>query len=371
MPAISELANTGSILTRHPVAILEKDPTNPAEAGAVCNPTVLLEPDGLHRMPYRAINGTKWHVPGNYVSTIPYRESMDGITFSSWSRPLIVPDQRYEYDEVPYRDAEHPGDGLGCEDPRMTRIGNRYFIFYTAVEGPFNGKDEATKDDMVKRDRIALATTTDLEHIQKHGVIGPDVTSKAAMLFPEKINGKYVMLYTLNSDKPQSSVMIAEFDRVEDFMQPGALADNAAHFDDNVLLRSPEGAHRGYEGGPVPLKTKDGWLLILSDVNMNGDNAKWTVEDDEWVPTAMLLNLEDPRRIIARSRVPLLRPETPDETQGNVKKVIFASGAVIHRDPMNGENDELFLYYGRGDTSIGLARGTLSRIMGYLEDVKN
>ena len=152
--------------------ILTKNPKNHWEAGSVLNPSVLYD-NGIYRMVYRATNDIPVKDKGRYMSSIGYAESIDGIHFTRFEKPLISPDQDFE-------------NRLGCEDPRVTKIENTYFLYYTAV-----GEDV----------RIALATSKDFKIWKKHGIVGPQhTTSKAACLFPEKINDKYIIRgYTLHT----------------------------------------------------------------------------------------------------------------------------------------------------------------------------
>ena len=130
------------ILKRYPKnPILTADKNIPWEAGSVFNPSVLKEGETFHLF-YRATNDLKKDKIGGYVSSIGYASSSDGINFSKRKTPLIKPTEKYEM-------------GLGCEDARVTKINDTYFIFYTAVEGI----------DVNKKVRIALATTKDLRKI--------------------------------------------------------------------------------------------------------------------------------------------------------------------------------------------------------------
>jgi len=152
--------------------IISKNPHNHWEAGSVLNPNVLYD-NGIFRMIYRATNDIDTNTDGGYVSSIGYAESRDGIHFTRFPTPLIAPDQPYELNG-------------GCEDGRVTKIDDTYFLYYTACR-VINGNWSV---------RIALATSKDFKKWKKHGIVGPQHTkSKAACLFPEKINGKYTMLY--------------------------------------------------------------------------------------------------------------------------------------------------------------------------------
>ncbi len=310
--------------------ILTKNPKNHWEAGSVLNPNVLYD-NGLFRMVYRATNDIKTDEDGGYVSSIGYAESIDGIHFTRFPQPLLAPDKEYELNG-------------GCEDARVTKIGDTYFLYYTACHVD-NGKWKV---------RIALATSKDFKNWKKHGIVGPQHTkSKAACLFPEKINGKYTMLYTWKSDSPLSSIMLAQFETLQEVIKPpkGFMADNIDHYQDNVVFEPPKPVYRGAEVGAVPIKTKDGWLFIYCNANVS-NHPEWTIN-------AALLDVHDPRKILAETEKPLLRPETETELKGVVNNVTFPEGAAV-------VGDELYVYYGSGDQGCCLATCSFSELMKYL-----
>lgn len=310
--------------------ILSKNPYNQWEAGSVLNPNVFYE-QGIFHMVYRATNDIRTKEKGGYISSIGYAQSSDGIHFIRSPKPLIVPDKPYE-------------NSLGCEDARVTKIGDAYFLYYTAVSG-------TAETSCV---RIALATSKDFKTWKKHGVVGPQYTrSKAACLFPEKIRGKYVMLYTWNADRPSSSIMRAEFDTIEDVMKlpKGFMADNIDHYWENVVFAPPRPVYRGAEVGAIPIKTKDGWLFIYCNANTS-DHPEWTIG-------AALLDLHDPRKILAETEEPLLRAQTEEELTGVVNNVTFPSGAVV-------VGEKLFVYYGSGDQGCCLATCNFHDLVNYL-----
>jgi beta-1,2-mannobiose phosphorylase / 1,2-beta-oligomannan phosphorylase len=311
--------------------IISKNQKNHWEAGSVLNPNVFYE-DGLFRMVYRATNDIKRNKDGGYVSSIGYAESTDGIHFTRFSKPLISPDQEYEFNG-------------GCEDARVTKIGDIYFLYYTACRVE-NGKWSV---------RIALATSKDFKTWKKHGIVGPQYTrSKAACLFPEKINGKYTMLYTWKSDSPLSSIMMAQFETLKDVIKPprGFMADNIDHYQDNVVFEPPKPVYRGAEVGAVPIKTKDGWLLIYCSEN--------TYDQPLWTISAALLDLNNPKKVLAKTEEPILKPEIKMELKGVVNNVTFPEGAVV-------VGDELYVYYGSGDQGCCLATCKLKELMKYLK----
>jgi len=310
--------------------ILSKNPQNAWEAGSVLNPSVLYD-NGIYRMVYRATNDIRYDKKGRYISSIGYAESKDGITFKRFPEPIIIPDQAYE-------------KRFGCEDPRVTKIEDTYVLYYTAVGGKRSGEGV----------RVALATSKDFKTWKKHGIVGPQFTySKAGCLFPEKINGKYTMLYTWQADSPLSSIMLAQFDSWQEVTKPpkGFLADNIDHYQENVVFQPPARTYRGAEVGAVPIKTKDGWLFIYCNSNVS-DHPEWTIK-------AALMDMHDPRKILAETESPILQPETEEERTGVVKNVTFPEGAVI-------VGDELYVYYGSGDQGCCLATCKIDELMKYL-----
>ncbi len=315
--------------------ILTKNTNNHWEAGSVLNPNILYE-NGIFRMVYRATNDIKTSEVGGYTSSIGYAESVDGIHFKRFTKPLIVPDKEYERNG-------------GCEDPRVTKIDDTYFLYYTAWRF-VPGESKA---------RIALATSKDFINWKKHGIVGPEYTrSKAACLFPEKIKGKYTMLYTWQSDSPLSSIMMAQFDTVDEIINPpkGFIANNIDHYHENVVFEPPTGVYRGAEVGAVPIKTEFGWLFIYCNANTS-DHPEWTI-------SAALLDLKDPRIILAQSEVPILRPELDSELKGVVNNVTFPEGAVV-------VGEQLYVYYGSGDQGCCLATCMLNDLLYSLTEQKS
>jgi len=329
------------LMKRHPAnPILRRDPDRPWEAGSVLNGTVVRGEDGVIHMLYRATNGVGFSAAGEYVSSIGIADSTDGVHFTRRADPLIAPDQPYE-------------QGLGCEDPRVVYLDGQYYIYYTAVEG--------TPPDI--KVRIALATTPDLrtDTITKHGIVGPKgAPSKAATLLPEPIDGRYHWLFTWCSDTPGAAIIHVSYDDLAAVRNPppGHVAAAVDDYDNTALLISGDRAEltkrrvrRGPELGAPPLRTEAGWLLFYS----NSDSE----EEPEWQVSAALLDLEDPRKVIARTPTPLLTPETEEELTGVMNRVTFPSGAMII-------DGTVHLYYGSGDQGICLVTCDLDELLEHL-----
>lgn len=288
------------------------------EAEAVFNGCPVKKGEETHLV-YRAISLSHYHALAQtkfMVSDIGIAESKDGIDFRNRKR-FIIP--------------EYPWERFGCEDPRVTKLGDRYFIFYTALSAyPF--KAEGIK--------IGVAISKDLNSIEEKHLVTP-FNSKGMALFPEKISGKIWSVLTVHTDLPPSKICLASFDREEDIWKESYWQEWHQNFEKYSLplARRPEDH---VEVGAPPIKTKDGWLLIYSYIkNYFSTKPLFGIE-------AVLLDLKNPLKIVAKTKAPLLVPEEYYEKIGLVPNVIFPSGALL-------ENKSIRLYYGATDTTCCLA----------------
>lgn len=306
--------------------ILKPIPSHRWEGAQVFNPSVLYE-KGFFRMLYRAV-ASGWRPFAGGYSSIGYAQSRDGIHWKRNVKPLIRP--------------EHPYEEWGCEDPRVTKLGDTYYIFYTAISKTKKGKHA--------RPRIALATTKDFKRIKKYGVVGPDIRSKAGTIFPEKINDKVMMLLAAFSDSPASSIIYTFFDNEKKLLRPpkSHWTNLKKYYRRRALLSAPLNYERGAETGAPPIRTEKGWLLIYC-----GPAKKKPV----WPIHAALLDLKDPTKVINYTKQPILKPERKEEVAGRrVRNVTFPEGAVI-------VGKKLYVYYGAGDNYIFLATCNLDKLL--------
>lgn len=336
----------------HPEPILTPRKEIEWEAKATYNPSVIYD-EGIFKMLYRTypskleLMGPRLKRPGfyfkNQTSYIGYAESKDGIHFERRDTPLISPDTDY--------------DGFGCEDPRVTKIGDTFYITYTAIDSPIHSWDKTQKGVRKANDRIALATTQDFISIKKHGIIGPPIASKASAFFPEMLsNGKFGLLMTISADSVNSHIGVRYYDSIEEIMKQTneSWSEFLKVSQNTAVLKTQWWLHRGPELGSVPLKTDRGWLIIFSNESMS----------DSWTVGAALLDLNTPDKLIARTPGYILQPVTDYEREGLVPNVTFPEGAVV-------VEDELYVYYGAADTVIGLAKCKLSELLNYIESFKN
>jgi predicted GH43/DUF377 family glycosyl hydrolase len=316
------------------------------ENEGVLNPAVIADEDGIHLF-YRAVG------KGNY-STIGYcKLSAPMIVEERLSRPLLCREFGFE--------------SHGVEDPRITRIEDLYYLTYTAYDGVNALGALATSKDLKHFDKLGLITpkigydefshlaefngAIDLKYLRYniHGGIHKDagkevfVWDKNVVFFPRRIGGK---LYFLHRVRPDIQVVaINNLEELTDkFWQ-----DYFLHFNEGILL-TPKYEHEvSYIGaGCPPIETEHGWLLIYHGVH---DTIKGYV----YSACAALLDLQNPQIEIARLPYALFKPEYDWELKGEVNNVCFPTGTVL-------SGDTLYIYYGAADEQIACASVSISAL---------
>jgi predicted GH43/DUF377 family glycosyl hydrolase len=219
-------------------------------------------------------------------------------------------------------EADYEKDG-GVEDPRLVEIGGTYYLTYTG----YNTKDA----------QLCLATSKDLQHWQRKGVILPAYKgnwnvgwTKSGAILTDKINDKYWMYFLgTAADKTDQTGLASSPDLLHwtEETQTPALPKRPGMWDERVV-----------EPGPPPVITNDGILLIY-----NGADNK-LVYRVGWA----LFDKNDPRKLLARSDSPIFQPEKEWEKVGQVPNVVFVEGLVR-------EGNRWLFYYGGADKYIGVA----------------
>jgi predicted GH43/DUF377 family glycosyl hydrolase len=319
------------MLVRHSQnPILEPEPNNPWESFAVFNGTVTKKEDKVFML-YRAM-GDELQVSGKKLrlSTIGIAESLDGINFSD-RKPFLIPKESWEM--------------YGAEDPRVTFIDGKYLVFYTALSSwPPNEKSI----------KVACAVSKDLKMIDKRQIITP-FNAKAMVMFPEKIEGKYTVFLTVNSDMPPSHIACAQFEDFETLFDWEFWQNWYEHIDEHIIHLRRINSDQ-VEIGATPIKTDKGWLLIYSYIKhylSQGVEPIFRIE-------AVLIDKDNPKKIIGRVERPLLIPEASYETQGQIKNIVFPEGAIIFNDLLN-------VYYGGADSVCAVASAKLEDIFAKTE----
>lgn len=291
--------------------ILKPNPENKWENYAVFNGCPIKVGEKYHLL-YRAM-GDEVTIDNKTLrrSVIGIAESNDGENFTN-RRVLIQPEKDWEL--------------FGCEDPRVTFLDGKFYIFYTAVS------DWPPKPESV---RVALAVSDDLHEIKEKSLITP-FNAKAMALFPEKINGRFAALITYHPDTQQAGVGVALFDSIDDIKTQTYWELWLKNVEQNDL-HLKRIYHDQVEVGAPPVRFDDSWLLVYSYIK-----NRW-IDKPEFRIEAVLLDLNDPTRMIARVEKPLLEPAAEYEKEGRVKDVVFPSGALV-------EKKSLYIYYGAADT---------------------
>lgn len=231
--------------------------------------------------------------------------SRDGRTLDAQRGPAILPSM--------------PWEEYGIEDPRVVRLDGRFWVTYVAV----SRHGAAT----------ALASTRDFESFERHGIVFcPE--NKDVVFFPEKIGGEYLALH-----RPTTA---NAFCRPEMWL---ARSPDLLHWGGHVPLHGGSGSWESERvgGGAPPIRTPAGWLEIYHASR----RASQSGQVGTYAGGAMLLDLEDPSKVIAFSREPLWEPELPYELEGFVPGVVFPTG-VVERP------DRLQIYYGAADTATAM-----------------
>ena len=303
--------------------IFSPNPDNPWEHDGAFNGCVVKK-DGVYHMVYRAQSSEQENAGVSMkVSSIGYSQSNDGVKFGG-HQILFSPTEEWEK--------------FGCEDPRITYFNGFFYIFYTALSVfPFGASGI----------KLAAAKTKDFKTIEKHPVT--TFNSKAMGLFPDKVQGKMAALLTMHTDLHPAKIALAVFDREDDIWSQDYWNDWYENMNEHIipLLRD---IRDQVELGAPPIKTKEGWLVIHSYIkNYLSDDKYFGIE-------AVLLDANDPRKILGRTNSPMMLPEADYELKGEVANVVFPSGALV-------EGDSLKVYYGAADTRICVASCSLQGLL--------
>lgn len=283
-------------------------------------------------MLYRAISAPLQKDVGNYIkiSSIGYAESKDLINFEN-RRFFFGPEYHWE--------------AYATEDPRISKIDGKYYITYTAVS------KWPPDPNSVK---LALAVTEDFKEYKKLGIICP-INSKAGAFFPEKINGHYAMILTIFPDLPPAKIILVYFNDIKDLLDPYFWKEQLSYperLEKEIVIEGKPFV----EVGTNPIYTDEGWLMFIPDIIYKNGNFY------EFRISAILLDLEDPRKIIAYSKKPVLIPELEYETKGRsypTTKIAMPTGILE-------EDDIIYIYYGASDLYISVAYVEKERILKYL-----
>ena len=256
------------------------------------------------------------------ISHLTVARSPDGHT--NWvvdDQPLMAPDDKVEYEK------------WGLEDARVTRIDelDAWIVAYTTY-GPGGPS-------------LSMAMTRDFRTVERLGmVMAPE--DKNGALLPRRIDGSWVLFHRpVSAMNMRADIWLSRSQDLRSWTAP------------ELVLGSREGAwwdSARIGVGPPPIETPEGWLMVYHGVRLTVAGALYRVG-------LALLDLDDPSRVIRRCDEWVLGPRAPYELTGDVPGVVFPCGMVHDAD-----SDELRLYYGAADTTVGLATASLADVVEYV-----
>lgn len=322
-------------MKRDRTPVLRRDPGNP-----------ILSRDDIPDIPPRLTDATSAFNPGavkaggithlmlrvqarSRETFLVMAESADGSRFVV--RPEIV---RLEGIERVRERVYH------VYDPRITRLEGKHYVLLAV--------------DMDAGCRLGLARSEDLRRFDFLGLTSTDDV-RNGVLFPEKVGGLYLRLERPNEAKPDggpatgTEIWLAGSDDLIGWRRLGPVMVGRFHYWDEYI-----------GSGPPPVKTREGWLHIYHGVATHFASA------NIYQAGVVLLDLEDPRKVLGRSRGNILEPREAYELCGQVPNVVFPSGMVV--EEIDGEGyappaSPVKVYYGAADTCVALAVTTIGELL--------
>jgi beta-1,4-mannooligosaccharide/beta-1,4-mannosyl-N-acetylglucosamine phosphorylase len=222
-------------------------------------------------------------------------------------------------------------DGLDLDgihhvyDPRLTMLDGTLYVVFAA--------------DMDEGCRLGIARSTDFERFE---LVSFDAEGERrnGVLFPEKVGGRYLRLERPNTvEGSGDQIWLAESDDLVTWSAVAPVLSGRWHYWDERI-----------GSGPPPIRVEEGWLHLYHGI------ATHFMAANIYQAGVVLLDGDDPSKVIARSRENVLEPREMYEMVGQVPNVVFPSGWVR-------EGEELLVYYGAADTCIGLARTTVKELL--------
>jgi len=271
------------------------------ESQYVFNPAV-IQLGGKTHIFYRAIGEDS-------ISRLGYASSRDGYNIDERLQyPVFGPATSYEK--------------RGCEDPRITTLNGNCIMTYIAYGDIY---------------QIGITTISVKNIVGKKWKWGeryfpfPNIKNKNAVIFPRKINSRYVMFHRLDPD-----IYVAYSDDLRTWHNGKIVIRPRADLWDCVKIGAAS----------PPIEIDEGWLLVYHGVD-NGRTYRLGIS---------VLDKENPENVLYRSREPILEPSEDYERFGLVPNVVFSCGSLRRKD-------ELLIYYGCADSVIGVATFNLKKII--------
>ncbi len=328
-----ERKKRASSLERHESnPIITPNPENAWEAWQTFNPAALFEGGKVHII-YRAIGE-------DGISRFGYASSVNGIDIDErLSEPIFALELAGPPKPAMFGMYASGGSWGGAEDPRITKIGDRVYLFFIALDGvPQLAMSSIALDDFLAHR---------WHWTKPKMVVPPGTINKSGCVLPEKVNGKYVVLHRGVSfgDLHVPDIWIDYIDDIN-FGNGEVLRGHQV-----IRPRKDRWDSQKIGAGAPPIKTKYGWLLIYYAVG-DRDSSRYKIG-------AMLLDLKEPEKVLYRSEEPILEPEEWYENTGYKAGIVYPCGAVV-------KDDDLYVYYGGADNYVCVAKANLEKFLGEL-----
>jgi beta-1,4-mannooligosaccharide/beta-1,4-mannosyl-N-acetylglucosamine phosphorylase len=225
-------------------------------------------------------------------------------------------------------------------DARITKLEGRFYIMFAM--------------DMQDGCQLGLGVTDDFKSFEFLGITSNE-DIRNGVLFPEKINGKYYRMDRPNKAKHSggptsgSAICLSESNDLVNWQYVSTLISGRFHYWDEFI-----------GSGPPPVKTRKGWLHVYHGV------AGHFGSSNIYQGGVLLLDLNDPSKVVGRCRCNILEPREIGELAGQVPNVTFPSGMIVEEYDAEGfaiESSEVKIYYGAADTSVGLLITTIGELI--------
>lgn len=225
-------------------------------------------------------------------------------------------------------------------DARITPLEGRFYIMFAM--------------DMQDGCQLGLGVTDDFKSFEFLGITSSE-DIRNGVLFPEKIGGKYYRMDRPNKARHSggptsgSTIWLSSSTDLLNWEPVAPLINGRFHYWDEYI-----------GSGPPPVKTRKGWLHVYHGVAGHFGSA------NIYQGGVMLLDLEDPSKVLGRCRCNILEPREIWELAGQVPNVTFPSGMIVESFDSEGfanEDSEVKIYYGAADTVVGLASTTITALI--------
>lgn len=251
----------------------------------------------------------------NGRSSFVMAESSDGYNFAVADKPVLTPEDHKEYFEFVE---------WGIEDTRVTPLEGKFYLTYTGYSK-----------------NMPLVILTETEDFENFKILGPISlpSNKDCSIFPEKINGYYWKVDRPTAEERQD-IWIS---RSPDLVHWGGY---------RVLMQPELGTWESDKIGSSsnPIKTDEGWLMLYHGVRGFGITSIYKLG-------VVLLDLNEPWKVIGKSKEPILSPDKDYERIGDVNNVVFSNGWIVEDD------GNIKIYYSGADTNICVAETSIDELI--------